>query len=163
MIEQQAPWYRHRWPWIVMSGPAIVVVAGLWTAGVAARNSDALVTEDYYRQGIGINRVLATERNAASLGVVARFTFDGRAARIELPGSIAPAASLRLALTRPARALDDETVDLAQVAPGVYEGMLRSAPRGVTRIVLEDREQTWRLEGAMRDAPRQLTLGTARP
>ncbi len=29
------PWYREPWPWILMAGPATVVVAGLITAWLA--------------------------------------------------------------------------------------------------------------------------------
>ena len=28
---KRAPWYREPWPWILISGPAIVVVAGMAT------------------------------------------------------------------------------------------------------------------------------------
>ncbi len=53
------PWYREPWPWILMSGPAIVVVAGLYTFVLAATTTDTLVTEDYYRKGLEINREIA--------------------------------------------------------------------------------------------------------
>ncbi len=45
------PWYRHVWPWILMSGPAIVVVAGLWTWVLAARiaAADGLVSDEVPR------------------------------------------------------------------------------------------------------------------
>jgi len=39
------PWYRHPWPWILMAGPAIVVVAGLVTAFLAVTTFDGLVAE----------------------------------------------------------------------------------------------------------------------
>jgi hypothetical protein len=39
------PWYREPWPWILMSGPAVVVVAGLVTAVIAVRTSDPIVAD----------------------------------------------------------------------------------------------------------------------
>lgn len=57
-----APWWRHGHVWLLISGPAVVVVAALFTAWLAARGSDALVEEDYYRKGIEINKQLARER-----------------------------------------------------------------------------------------------------
>src|SRR4051812_31343236 len=42
------PWYREPWPWLLMSGPAIVVVAGCLTAGIAWKSDDGLVADDYY-------------------------------------------------------------------------------------------------------------------
>ena len=32
------PWYREPWPWILMAGPAAVVIAGLFTAWLAWRS-----------------------------------------------------------------------------------------------------------------------------
>jgi hypothetical protein len=43
MTEPTLPWYRHRWPWLIMSGPAIVVVAGIATMVIAIRTADPMV------------------------------------------------------------------------------------------------------------------------
>ena len=39
------PWWRHGMVWFMLSGPAIVVVAGLVTAAIAFRNADTVLTE----------------------------------------------------------------------------------------------------------------------
>jgi len=57
-----APWWRHGFVWLVISGPAVVVVAGIVTMVIAARGADPLVAKDYYRRGIEINQQLARER-----------------------------------------------------------------------------------------------------
>jgi hypothetical protein len=44
------PWYRHPWPWILMSGPAIVVVAGIFTAYLAVTTADGLVADPPSRE-----------------------------------------------------------------------------------------------------------------
>jgi hypothetical protein len=161
MSIDKTPWYRQPWPWILMSGPAAVVVAGTWTAFIAARSSDGLVTEDYYRQGMTINRVLARQRHASELGIGARLVFEGaRTVRVILAGSPPPSANLRLSMTHPADASQDESIVLVPAAQDEYLGALRAAPRGVSRIVLEDGEGRWRLDGAMRDAA-SVTLGAS--
>ena len=38
------PWWRVGMVWLVLSGPAIVVVAGLTTAAIAIRGADRVVT-----------------------------------------------------------------------------------------------------------------------
>jgi len=38
-----APWYRHRWPWLIMLGPFLVVLAGSYTMWLAYSRQDALV------------------------------------------------------------------------------------------------------------------------
>jgi hypothetical protein len=62
MHSDATPWYRQRWPWILMSGPAIVVVAGAITTWIAFATADTLVVDDYYRRGVSINDRLACER-----------------------------------------------------------------------------------------------------
>jgi len=48
--------------WLVIAGPAIVVVAALVTAWIAMRNPDPVLAEDYYRRGVDINQTLAKNR-----------------------------------------------------------------------------------------------------
>jgi hypothetical protein len=59
---QSAPWWKHGHVWLLISGPAAVVVAGLLTAWIAIATPDPVVAEDYYRRGIEINKQLARER-----------------------------------------------------------------------------------------------------
>ena len=41
----QTPWYREPWPWILMAGPAIVVVAGAFTMTLAFTTADEIVSD----------------------------------------------------------------------------------------------------------------------
>ena len=67
--QAMAPWYKHRWPWFLMSGPFIVVVAASFSGWLAFTRQDALVADDYYKQGTAINQDLKRETAAASLGL----------------------------------------------------------------------------------------------
>jgi hypothetical protein len=64
------PWWRHGHVWLLIAGPAAVVVAGTATMVVAARQPDPVVAADYYRRGIEINRTLAAERAKGLLPAV---------------------------------------------------------------------------------------------
>ncbi|MEJ6023581.1 FixH family protein [Ramlibacter sp. PS4R-6] len=57
-----APWWQHGHVWLLIAGPAAVVVAGVLTAWIAVAKSDPVVDADYYRRGIEINKQLAAER-----------------------------------------------------------------------------------------------------
>lgn len=59
---QPAPWWKHGHVWLLISGPAAVVVAGVLTAWIAIATNDPVVDPDYYRKGIEINKQLAAER-----------------------------------------------------------------------------------------------------
>ena len=39
------PWWRYPYVWLVLAGPAAVVVAGIVTAVIAVRGADTVVTE----------------------------------------------------------------------------------------------------------------------
>lgn len=158
------PWYRHRWPWLLMMGPAIVVVAGAVTTALAITTSDGLVADDYYKQGLGINKVIARDERAAALHVSAQVLFneERRHVRVMLaPGVTAP-RELRLSLFHGARAGDDQSIVLAQVAPGTYEGALRTPPAGRWQLRLEDGEGTWRITGDWKTRHSSATLEAAR-
>nr|WP_295524768.1 FixH family protein [uncultured Pseudacidovorax sp.] len=56
------PWWRHPLMWMVVGGPAAVVVAGLATLWLAVHSPDPVIEADYYRRGIEINRTLEAQR-----------------------------------------------------------------------------------------------------
>ena len=53
------PWWKFGFVWMVIGGPAVVVVAGLVTFWIAATNPDPVIDPDYYRHGIEINQTLS--------------------------------------------------------------------------------------------------------
>ncbi len=57
--EGAQPWWKFPLVWMVIAGPAIVVVAGFATLWLAIRMPDPVVADDYYRQGLEINKTLA--------------------------------------------------------------------------------------------------------
>lgn len=52
------PWWKFGHVWLVISGPAVVVVASFITIYLAVTRPDPLVTDDYYRKGVEINQTL---------------------------------------------------------------------------------------------------------
>ena len=69
------PWYKEPWPWILASGPLIVVIAGIWTFRIAVTSSDGLVSEDYYKQGLAVGKTIAQSDNAKAIGLTAHVLF----------------------------------------------------------------------------------------
>ena len=141
------PWYREPWPWILMAGPATVIIAGMITLWLALESSDGLVVDDYYKRGLAINQTLARERLALARHYRAQVTFsaDARHVRVRLSGDGELPAALRLQLAHPTRAGMDERVVLHALAPGRFEAQLAAPVRGRRQIVLENVERTWRL------------------
>ena len=142
------PWYRDRWPWIVMAGPAIVIVAGAITTAIAFRTSDGLVADDYYKRGLMVNRAMEREARARSLGIVAEVVLSGDrdAVRVILVSGAPPPGALRLTLVHPTRSHVDQTVELRQLSPVLYEARLRPLGPANWKMSLEDAAGTWRLK-----------------
>ena len=139
------PWYREPWPWILMSGPAAVLVAGAITTWIAVRTSDGLVAEDYYKRGLAINKVLKREEAAQRLGISAQIALDARGLRITLRG--AQPEVLFAHLVHATRAGHDLRLRLVRSASGLYASDVPPLPPGRWRISLEDPMATWRVLG----------------
>ena len=142
------PWYRHRWPWLLMLGPGVVVVAGIYTTVLAFSSNDGLVSDDYYKEGLAINRTLKRDQQAVALGISAHVQFSPSrdAVRVILAGSGDQPAQLRLVMAHPTRAGLDHTVLLSRTAPGTYEARIDIA-RGPYLLQLEEPGGPWRVNG----------------
>lgn len=145
------PWYCHPWPWILMAGPFIVVVAGVFTAYLAVVTNDGLVDDDYYKQGLAVNQISARDQNAVKLGLRAEVMQGAAGAqiRILLRGrpDIALPEALNLRIAHPTRAGVDQNVRLLADGTGFYTGKLGTPLTGRWHIVLEDAKNEWRLTG----------------
>jgi len=141
------PWYKEPWPWILMSGPAAVIVAGIATVWIAFATSDGLVAEDYYRQGLAINQELRREQAAVDRGIRATFERAGDRLRVRLTGAEPDAVVAQV--VHATRAGLDQRIRLLPSGSGVYEGVLAELPPGRWQVVIEDPRREWRLSGAL--------------
>ncbi|MBI4989137.1 MAG: FixH family protein [Rhodocyclales bacterium] len=159
------PWYRHHWPWILMAGPGVVVVAGIVTAWIAVTTSDGLVADDYYKQGLAVNQKLARNDAAAAMQLEARLRIA--VDRIELrmvsrAGAPLP-SRVRVTLAHPTRGGEDQKLLLAG-EQGAYAGQLVAPGPGRWQVVIEDEANTWRLAGSVQlpDAPETLLMAAGK-
>ena len=136
------PWYREPWPWIVMAPPAVAVVAGVITIWIAAAGADGLVAEDYYKQGLGINKVIAREERARVQGITAALELGDGHLRVRLEGAAPPALFVHLA--HRTRAGFDQRLRLARVGAAYQTELPPMAPGG-WRASIEDPRGEWRI------------------
>jgi len=142
-MSARKPWYREPWPWILMSGPAAVLVAGGFTAWLAFSSADGLVVDDYYKQGLAVNRVLAKEDEARRLGVSAEVRMGAGVIAVRLAGPQPEALFVRLA--HATRSGLDVRLRLAPAPGGSYQAELPPLAPGHWHIVIEDARGTWRI------------------
>ncbi len=60
----QAKWFKNPYVWLIIGGPALVVVASFITLYLAITHPDPPI-DDYYRKGIEINKTLDAQGQEA--------------------------------------------------------------------------------------------------
>lgn len=143
-----APWYRHRWPWFIMLGPVAVMLATAVTVWLALRTPDAMVVDDYYKQGKAINQDLRRDRVATSLRLVLDARLDARTRTLsgQLRSFGRPMlAPFRIGLAHPTQPHKDRVLE---VVPDDYGNFSVGVP-GIEpthwRVVVEGEGREWRL------------------
>jgi hypothetical protein len=136
------PWYKEPWPWILMAPPAAAVLAGIATIWIAVATSDGLVAEDYYKQGLALNKVIAREERARELGISASIQVSAGRIRVLLEGAAPPALFVHLA--HRTRAGFDQRLRLARVG-AAYEAEWTPLAPGGWRATIEDPQGDWRI------------------
>lgn len=62
-------WYYHGWPWVLILIPFSAVLFGVLMITTALWYPDDVVADDYYKDGMAINRTIAMDTRAAELGI----------------------------------------------------------------------------------------------
>lgn len=145
-----APWYTHRWPWLLMLGPFLVVVAATFTGWLAFSRQDALVVDDYYKQGKAINQDLRRDRMAASLQLKFNAHYDPAAGK--LIGSMAGAnqalaGKIKLRLVHSTQPEKDINRDVQLDRHGNFAVDLAMLEQARWQVLVEDEARNWRLTG----------------
>lgn len=145
----QPPWYRQVAPWLLIAGPAVVVVASFITLWLAIRSDDGLVSEDYYKRGLAINRTLAQSERATKLGLVAAVSLTSESLSVRLQAGDAKfsaPAKLTAKISHPTRAGLDQSLVL-NLQGDRYQGQFRLPAAGHWVLQLEDEANTWLISG----------------
>lgn len=153
------PWYRERWPWLLIAGPAIVVVASLASAWLAIVTDDGLVAADYYKQGLLINRKLASAGTATAPepGAIVAVGDDGRV-RVRLAYDGPSPTRVWLTLRHPGDPA--QVLALARSEDGAWTGAL--APQTPGRWIVALESDLWRLPVTTVEGLGEITLGADR-
>ncbi|GHU15387.1 membrane protein [Betaproteobacteria bacterium] len=143
------PWYKEPWPWILMAGPAIVVVAGFLTAWLAFVSDDGVVEDDYYKQGLAVHQQLYRDTVATEKKATAQVMVSGLGVRVFLDMANAAdlPAQLQLHFIHPTRDGLDQDIVLTKEGQTFYSGALTMEVHGRWHVYLEDQDKTWRLLG----------------
>jgi len=155
MMEDDRPWYRQFWPWVLIGLPGSVVIASFITLYIAIKHDDSVVHDDYYKEGLAINRELSQDRFASERDMSAALSYDEDTQRIDLKLADPSAAELLLLdFTHPNTSDLDMSVQLHALGNGMYTGRLPRPADASPRWYLQLRDSTakqspWRLRGTL--------------
>tara|TARA_R110000782_G_scaffold63079_5_gene129408 strand:+ start:625 stop:1176 length:552 start_codon:yes stop_codon:yes gene_type:complete len=143
-------WYRQFWPWFLIVLPGSVVIASIATLVIAITHGDNLVRDDYYKDGLAINRYLQQDEIAQQLQLSASGRVTAGFIEITLSSS-KPHSYKHLLLTwqHPTDADRDFKTVLLQDSPKHYSGQITENLSGRWYLALEDfdskEDSRWRL------------------
>jgi len=153
-MSDPAPWYRQGWPWFLILLPLTVVIACFVTLYLALSTDEALVRDDYYKEGLAINRRLEQEAYAREHGISAELRYDPATLGVELRlvGAARAEAQLTLSIVHPTDDHRDQSIRLQAAGDGVFVGKATEALDGKRYLLLqhgESGENAWRLRGTL--------------
>lgn len=149
-------WYKEPWLLLVVGGPLIVVCASIVTGVLAWRGSDKVVAEDYYKQGLMINKDLLRDSKARELQLSASITLDLAANRLKMTLSANRDLpdTVQVSLASSGKGLTSVTevirrLPMKQLRPGEFEGDLSSnlSLTSVKLFHVKVETTEWRLTG----------------
>ena len=151
--EDTRPWYKQLWPWLLISLPASAVFGGIATFILAVNSPNAMVSDDYYKQGLAINQQTGRLRAATELGLEAlvRADADKQILQMEMQASdVQLPATLTLEFIHATRDDLDQSFTLERVDERSYHAPYPSLRKGNWYLRLRPDDGPWELSGQAR-------------
>lgn len=146
------PWYQEPFVWLILLFPSLAVIGGIITITLAINSYDGLVVDDYYKQGLQINKKLDRDHAASRHGLKAFVTFHisdqvieiklSKTTDYELPDS------LTITFYHHTRAGFDTTLAYEKMESNIYRGRLPDLVAGEWTVELS--ADDWRLMNSVK-------------
>jgi len=144
--EDTLPWYKQFWPWFLILLPFSVVIASVITFFIAQNNAPALVSDNYYKEGLAINSNKELERRAEELGLSARISINSTAITVHLDGLDPSIKTLQLKLRHATISQHDKLLTLSRIADGIYQTTFILPKPGKWYISIKPSSNTWEIK-----------------
>ena len=156
------PWYRQPWLWFLLIFPGAAIIWCSIAITVAINTDNSMVTDDYSKEGRGINMAIARDQKAEDLGLTADMTFGEREISLSMDTATGPAnyPYLILSLYHPTMSEFDRTIQFRSIGEGLYSATLNQPIEGRWYFDLRGPDNQWRLKGeSSLPSQRSLSLG----
>lgn len=128
-VEDTVPWFKQFWPWMLIALPGVVVIACGFTIYLAFNADDSVVSDNYYKDGLAINKRLEQDERAEALGLGAEVKFDLEVGDVllETTGLVKDPEQLQLQIIHPTNGKRDITIVMHKLQGNRYRGDLDSS------------------------------------
>ena len=149
--EIQKPWYRQVWPWMLIAIPFSSVMGGILMIYLAVSHPNDLVKDNYYQDGMAINKQIDKDQMASELGLQATISFEETLGDVLVELRGADETVLIIELFHPSDSSKDMISGLTRLASeqNRYQGHFEKPLSGRWYIELRDTGDQWRLRGRM--------------
>ena len=142
------PWYKQFWPCFIFAIPAISVLLSGMMVYVAVSSPNDLVKEDYYKEGLAINRELSKRQLAIDNEIQASLQIDSLTGEVLITTKNVKAETLQLHFNHVIEASRDFQINLIGIADNYYRGSLANGLSGKWNLILES-VHGWQLIGRL--------------
>ncbi len=142
------PWYKEGWMWLVVGIPLAAIILGLTMVYLAVTNPHAMVTDNYYKEGLAINRELGFERNAREMELEAEMHINGQIVSVRFKDQMhLPHKLLDLRLIHPTLERFDQSTVLTSKDQITFVGKLVMPLESARYYIhMESQEFEWRMK-----------------
>lgn len=156
--DKQRPWYREPWPWVLIAIPGITILWSIFLIIFSFNQHVSMVEDDYYDEGMGINRELGRDVEAANLGLTAEVDFSADK-HLDITLNSDQQRNwdeLRIELLHPTLGDRDQSVTAQRTGAGQYRARIDDLSKGRWYMDIRNDSNDWRLKGELelpRDEP----------
>ncbi|MBD1575605.1 MULTISPECIES: FixH family protein [Vibrio] len=144
----QTPWYKQFWPWFLLCLPMCAVIGSFVTLGIFTKNSVDLVSENYYKEGKGINVDLSKIHVAKAFKLEASVKSTATGVEFNFKkGNLDLYPALNVSFTHRTLPDRDFVRTITSDAKGHYRLNLTDPIQGPWFIKLEPYDKEWLIQG----------------
>lgn len=144
-----SPWYKQPWLWFLIIFPAASITWSIFMITVALNTNNAMVNDDYQKQGRGIVLRRSRDEAARSIGLQAKLDFDEKSANLTMNDDNGKSdyPYVVLNLYHPTLTGKDRTIQFRPIGKGQYTATLNQPLDGRWYFDLRGPDNNWRLKG----------------
>ncbi len=148
---ETSPWYRRAWPWLLFIPPVGAVLGGILTIILAIQSPNALVVDDYYKEGLAINRQKHRLEMARGAQLDALLRSDGERLTLSLRShETIDDDTLLLQFIHATRADLDRSIELKALGDGDYAAPAPDLPTGAWYLRLRPADNRWEIRARVK-------------